>query len=150
MRRSHFKSLGFQINWRETIALVFAQPHSFVFFNIDKNSRYNQCFVQNDTFLGWFCQISGWIFLGHPLLVFSEGGKKKWGILYALGPGDHSWGRFLFRFVVFESYLYCSARTICIFIWTFMVIMRHTRYEACQRYEERHVRYQSDRTNKVH
>ena len=44
-------TLGFQIKGRETIALVFAQPHIFFafFFAIDKTSRYNQCFVQNDT-----------------------------------------------------------------------------------------------------
>ena len=32
-------TLGFQIKAREKIALVFAQPNFFRFFNIDKTSR---------------------------------------------------------------------------------------------------------------
>ena len=102
IRRSHLNIS----NWRtgnEGSRLCKASIF-FVFSTLTKPRYRTQCCVQNDTFWGRFCQISGAFFL--VFLTWFYWMKKQNKMRYlcdSFGPGDHGWGRFFFRFVVFQT-----------------------------------------------
>ena len=104
--RYGYHTLGFQIEGRETIALVFAQPPSFLFSQYWQNLAIESMLCPKWHILGQILADFGVHFSWSCYLILVEEKKNK--IRYvcdSLGLGDHGWGRLFLWFVVFEKLL---------------------------------------------
>ena len=97
--------LGFQIKGRETIALVFAQPH-FFFSRLTKLRDKINVFSKMTHFWADFLPDFGVPFSRSPTtyLILVKEKKNQNEECDSLGPGNHGCRRFFFSSQYFKSY----------------------------------------------